>query len=163
MVGVYSRGLTASNPQKYPPGPATEKLAAEMYMQDKPGVLSTGMTLPVKKQEVDIEGSRALTAANELKRKEEADAADRLVKADAATKAEVGGRDFRKKLKVLETAEKADTPEKKAAIRERELNKVKEAKRAEFKVNPPAAPVAAPAAAAKPVAKFNPTTGKWEQ
>lgn len=35
MVGVYSKGLTASDPKKYPPGPLTDKIAAEMYQQNK--------------------------------------------------------------------------------------------------------------------------------
>jgi hypothetical protein len=35
MVGVYSRGLTAANPKKYPPGPETDMLAAEIYQQNK--------------------------------------------------------------------------------------------------------------------------------
>jgi hypothetical protein len=56
MVGVYSRGLTASNPQKYPPGPATEALAAEMYQKNKAygAVYGANVAAPFKESEIDI-------------------------------------------------------------------------------------------------------------
>jgi hypothetical protein len=63
MVKVYSKALTAANPNKYPAGPVTDGIAAQMYMRDKPGVLAAGMNLPYHETVAGASSSQAATAA----------------------------------------------------------------------------------------------------
>jgi hypothetical protein len=77
MVGVYSRGLTAGNPKKYPPGPETDMLAAEIYQKNKAYGTVTAATIgqTYKPEELDIKKRLADLEAENLKLKKETGAA----------------------------------------------------------------------------------------
>jgi hypothetical protein len=86
MVGVYSRALTAGNPTKYPPGPSTDGIAAQMYMRDQPGVQSTAMTLSSREASAGADVTRATTAVTEAATKAKKDARDAVIALDKAVR-----------------------------------------------------------------------------
>jgi hypothetical protein len=148
MVGVYSKALTAANPKKYPPGPETDGIAAQMYMRDKPGVLAAGMNLPYHETIAGASSSQASTAAA----KATTDAG--TAKGAQATQFE---KDLRAKIAIgdvateISKANKEDPKGEKGlvkAIRERVRKEMLNSGNYPLLVTP-AAPAAAPAAAPK--------------
>jgi hypothetical protein len=148
MVGVYSKALTAANPKKYPPGPETDGIAAQMYMRDKPGVLAAGMNLPYHETIAGASSSQASTAAA----KATTDAG--TAKGAQATQFE---KDLRAKIAIGDVATEISKANKEDPKGENGLVKaIKERERKALLgsgnyplLGTPAAPAAAPAAAPK--------------
>jgi hypothetical protein len=154
---IFADDLTASDPKKYPPGPATDAIAAQMYLKLKAygTVTAAGIGQTNKPAENEIRTITAKADESRAKTDAEKEQLARLDKANTVAKADTQGRGFRNKLKLLYETEGADTPAKKEAIKERETKKVYDAKKVEYKVNPSEA-ASAPAAAPKKDSKGNP-------
>ena len=159
LVDKYFEGLVAEG---NPADAKTYKMAIEKYMKLKPGVQAAEIGLGPKNISAKAEETRAETDIKKEKTQEEEAARKRKEHADEEIKTETSGRDFRKTVNAAIKAEKADTPEKKEAIRAREKQKIKDRIYTENKVDVPAPAAPAATTPAKPALKWDPATGTWK-
>jgi len=127
-----------------------------------PGVQAAEIGLGPKITSAGADVTRATTGEKDAENRAKEEARKRMKDAKDAADDETSSKTFRDQLKGIYKEEGAKTSAEKAAIRRREEKRVLDDKKIEYDVAP-VKPAAAAPAAAKPVAKFNPTTGKWEQ